>query len=82
MINGQSETGGGAGASSLGAFGAFTLGTGGGAIRGGGGIFGMGGGAAPGILGMGGGANLPAPAAGACPASSADASFEREMICV
>ena len=60
MINGHIDTGGGAGASIFGAFGAwgaFTWGIGGAF-----GIFGMGGGAAPGILGIGGGANFPAPA--------------------
>jgi hypothetical protein len=82
MINGHNDTGGGTGASTFGAFGAwgaFTLGIGGGF-----GIFGMGGGAAAGILGIGGAANFPPPAAaaGASPAypSSAGASFEREMI--
>ncbi len=82
MINGQSDTGGGAAASILrafGAWGAFTLG-----MAGAGGVFGIGGGAAPGILGIGGAANFPAPgpAAGACPASASSpaASFEREMI--
>jgi len=73
MINGQIDTGGGAGASILGAFGAagaFTLG-----IAGGGGVLGMGGGAAPGILGIEGEENFPAPAppAGACPGSPSPA---------
>ena len=57
MINGANDTGGGAGASIFGAFGAcgaFTLGMGG--------AFGMGGGAAAGIFGIEGAANFPAPA--------------------
>ena len=89
MISGHIETGGGAGASIFGTFGAggaFILGTGGAASFGGGGIFGIGGGAAAGILGMDGAANLPGAglAAGACPASasSGSAAFGREMICV
>ena len=88
MINGQMDTGGGAGASTLGIFGvggAFILGIGGGATLGGGGIFGIGGGAAPGIFGMEGATNCPPPpAAGADPvvASSVSTCFGREMICV
>ena len=82
MINGQMDTGGGAGASILGAFGAggaFIFGAGGGATLGGGGVFGMGGGAAAGIFGIEEAPNFPAPppAAGICPASasSADVNF-------
>ena len=89
IISGHIETGGGAGASILGAFGpgaAFICGIAGGATLGGGGILGMGGGATPGILGMDGAANFPTPAfaAGACPASASSGSngFGREMICV
>jgi len=87
MINGHMDTGGGAGASTLGSFGtagAFILGTGGGAILGGGGILGIGGGAAAGILGSGGAANGLAPAAGLCPVgtSSVSTCCGREMICV
>ena len=89
IISGNIDTGGGAGASTLGAFGAggaFIFGTGGGAGFGAGGIFGIGGGAAPGILGMDGEPNLPAPppAAGAFPPSDSSGSdiLGREMICV
>jgi hypothetical protein len=87
MINGHMETGGGAGASILGIFGAggaFILGTGGGASLGGGGIFGSGGGAAAGILGIAGAARCAPVAAGAGPgaASSSSTRFGREMICV
>ena len=81
MINGQMDTGGAAGASTLGAFGAvgaFILGVGGGATLGGGGVFGMGG-AVAGIFGIEEAPNFPAPppSAGVCPASvsSADANF-------
>ena len=87
MINGHIETGGGGGASILGAFGTggvFIFRTAGAAIFGAGGIFGIGGGAAPGILGRDGAANFPAPAAGDCPPSDSSGSeiFGREMICV
>ena len=77
MINGQMDTGGGAGASILGAFGAggaFIFGAGGGATLGGGGVFGTGG-AVAGIFGI--EAAPPFPAAGIfpAPASSADVNF-------
>jgi hypothetical protein len=83
MISGHIDTGGGAEASTFGAFGAggaFIFGTGGGTS------FGAGGGAAPGILGTDGEPNLPAPAlaAGAFPPSDSSGSdiLGREMICV
>ena len=87
MISGHIDTGGGAGASTLGIFGAggaFTIGTGGGASLGGGGIFGIGGGAIPGILGIDAEPIFPALAAGAFPPSDSPGSdiFGREMIWV
>lgn len=85
MINGHMDTGGGAGASILGIFGAggaFSLGTGGDATFGTGGILGTGGSPAAGILGVEGTA-CPPPAVAADPDdASGDSIFGREMICV